>query len=91
MTIHHTPGPWHVVHGLYPDGEVEVQGGGANLTGPIAHLANANLIAAAPDLLTGLEAAVEALDAFDVANEMTAELRWMRATIAAAKAEGRNQ
>jgi hypothetical protein len=50
---------------------------------------DAALIAAAPDLLAGLEAAVEALDAFDVANEMTAELRWMRATVAAAK--GRNQ
>ena len=86
-----TPGPWNYVpigsgEFLITDPRPPLPGFMFSTVGKMGlNEADAMLAAAAPDLLVGLEAAVEALDAFDVANEMTAELRWMRTVIAKAR------
>lgn len=77
----HTPGPWQAVdqHPSHPGIEIEIKGhpdyphGGAYhvaqvncvLTTPDVTVANAHLIAAAPELLAALEFALEFLTAND--------------------------
>lgn len=85
-----TPGPWHVEFTRFSD--VKAENGAIvakcnKLTGLVNLQANARLIAAAPDLLEALRAAVRQND-----NDMLMtgeELRACRAAIA--KAEGAQQ
>ncbi len=62
MTTQHTPGPWatrrNIVNDVYA---IEAQDGSAVCYGTVAE-ANAQLIAAAPDLLAALERCFEFLD-----------------------------
>jgi hypothetical protein len=75
----HTPGPWHVSE----HSAIEVNAEGARAIvelwrrgNPAQELANARLIAAAPDLLAVLEAIVEDSDIFSTLDEsLLAEAR----------------
>lgn len=61
MKTAHTPGPWVVHHiGRYP--EVSAANGRETIANPVNGLANAQLIASAPDLLSALEECRHALD-----------------------------
>ena len=91
----HTPGPWVVepdIMGdftIHPEGRklaiaAVVNGAINNITGHGSeHGANANLIAAAPDLLADLEFAVKLLRPFGG----TAQIQRMEATIAKARGQ----
>ena len=95
-----TPGPWHVTAGLVPDpiGRLvvaDIHDRAVCLTSTMAAgkqaevmAANANLIAAAPDLLAALAAAVEWIedDRFD--DEYISEGWYHEAVLAIAKAAG---
>jgi hypothetical protein len=80
MTTLHTPGPWHIgigngIGSIFPDnGRTRLEDGGTTLY-PIASVnsgwnadedtANADLIAAAPELLAALTALVDYLEGYD--------------------------
>jgi hypothetical protein len=64
MNAAHTPGPWHVIHEWNVSGpEYEVANGSILVCDDAESRANANLIAAAPELLAFVESLVSAMDA----------------------------
>ena len=92
MSEAHTPGPWrHDESGAADWGEVyagDVKVAACNmLVGPDAVRANANLIAAAPDLLMALKCFMDALSAPNSEVVMVASA-WEAAQIAVYRAEG---
>lgn len=98
MTIHHTPGPWRQTG-------VNVRAGDALICWATNHhanaetpepekLANARLIAAAPDLLAVLQQIVEDTNKYIESGDFDSFKDWMRANCddaecAIAKAKGR--
>ncbi len=99
MTKHtHTPGPWRLIQdGPMPDSRSICAGDYGigevwNLNGNPENLANAHLIAAAPDMLAALERCEQILSNCIVAGEALADhfptrLAAVRAAIAKAKGE----
>lgn len=89
----HTPGPWHLTKGLYgKEDEITIWGvkneeGCSGFIGTLGNMqgedeANANLIAAAPELLEALEILVKQPDTYSV------EKAFVKARAAIAKAKG---
>lgn len=79
MSAKHTPGPWRIAPpGVYtsgvnidaPTGYVALVGGG--ISDPV--IADARLIASAPDLLEALEAFVASFNAFEITNSSSSDL-----------------
>ena len=79
----HTPGPWHVANGCQIRSAKD-QIAKAWMMRNGEGLANARLIAAAPELLEALEEIVSAADG-DGWSQLDADLRKARAAIAKAK------
>ena len=93
MSAEHTPGPWHI-GAPPPNGErtISTEKGlmvSVATTGlGVPTLANARLIAAAPDLLQALEAFIAVAGDYPEMEEFASpEMRMARAAIAKAKGE----
>jgi hypothetical protein len=82
MSTHHTPGPWKI--GAYESGQVAVdRANGTEVTGFIDP-ADAQLIAAAPDLLDALRQVVAVYDGNHVGHIVGMSFDKARAAIAKA-------
>lgn len=90
----HTPGPWVHIPASYPNHEHQINNDNGSLVASVPDsrlnaAANAQLIAAAPELLDALRHAVQMLG-----NQYSAESRekgWKAIEKAIAKAEGRDE
>ncbi len=92
MQTTHTPGPWYAsLDGLNADGGIrqartnKIVASGIEV-GLEEGIANARLIAAAPDLLAALELAIPMIDRYAAGSATV--LDTMRSAIAAARGEG---
>lgn len=96
----HTPGPWKVISRGYPFPGLRVWTAAENLVADLEicminnleeyegqRLADARLIAAAPDLLKAAEEAVAALEPLPLTWELSAVFETLRRAIAKAKGE----
>ena len=100
MTTQHTPGPWHIGSGngagsiFAENGRMRLESGGTTLY-PVCNMvtgwnteedkANARLIAAAPQMLAALRAALEAMgDSYDARDAAGPEGEQLRDQIAEA-------
>lgn len=85
MSEKHTPGPWKAVNGHYI---VDVRANKQSIIGEGMRLADARLIAAAPDMLAALDRAVQDIDS-GWAEDADTRFPWLASARAAiAKAEG---
>lgn len=83
MNTKHTPGPWKWIGN--PSGAVEIFASDGSNVRLINQVANARLIAAAPELLAALESAMGMLKGHRETPEREARYEFARAAIAKAK------